>query len=85
MTIPHGGYIVGLTNGLPKLENLTCSFEFLLEAIPNLLGMVLDRKLSNHRHELKVDYCPMLFRVFHFWFLDEDFSKLVEDSWRSDG
>nr|GEY22070.1 RNA-directed DNA polymerase, eukaryota, reverse transcriptase zinc-binding domain protein [Tanacetum cinerariifolium] len=32
--------------------------------------------------EVKYDYGPIPFRIFHYWFEVDDFDKLVEDTWK---
>ncbi|GKE61863.1 RNA-directed DNA polymerase, eukaryota, partial [Tanacetum coccineum] len=35
--------------------------------------------------ESHVDYGPTLFRLFHSWLLEDDFTYVIEDSWNDDG
>ncbi|GJQ90373.1 RNA-directed DNA polymerase, eukaryota [Tanacetum coccineum] len=55
-----------------------------LEEVP-LGAVTLDRYLSDHWPillcESKIDYGPIPFWFFHYWFEVEGFDKLVEDSW----
>nr|GEZ09505.1 RNA-directed DNA polymerase, eukaryota, reverse transcriptase zinc-binding domain protein [Tanacetum cinerariifolium] len=35
--------------------------------------------------EAHVDYGPTLFRLYHSWFLEDDFHSVIVDSWNNDG
>nr|GEV35355.1 hypothetical protein [Tanacetum cinerariifolium] len=35
--------------------------------------------------ETHVDYAPTLFRLYHSWFMEDDFHSVIEDSWNNDG
>nr|GEZ80395.1 RNA-directed DNA polymerase, eukaryota [Tanacetum cinerariifolium] len=51
-------------------------------------GLILDRNISDHRpillKDVHVDYGPYPFRLFHSWFLEDDFTSVVESSWNTD-
>nr|GEW77972.1 RNA-directed DNA polymerase, eukaryota [Tanacetum cinerariifolium] len=61
----------------------------MLDLFPNLTGLILHRHLSDHRpillKETHVDYGPTPFRLYHSWFLEDDFDFGIEDSWNNDG
>nr|GEZ76799.1 RNA-directed DNA polymerase, eukaryota [Tanacetum cinerariifolium] len=61
----------------------------MLDLFPNLTGLILHRHLSDHRpillKETHVDYGPTPFRLYHSWFLEDDFHSVIEDSWNNDG
>ncbi|GJU39538.1 RNA-directed DNA polymerase, eukaryota [Tanacetum coccineum] len=52
---------------------------------PNISAITLDRYLSDHRpillREACFDYCPIPFRLYHYWFEWEGFDKFVEETW----
>ncbi|GJU56972.1 hypothetical protein Tco_1234738 [Tanacetum coccineum] len=56
-----------------------------MESCPNISAITLDRYLSDHKpillREVYVDYGPVPFRFYHYWFELEGFQKLVEDAW----
>nr|GEV78254.1 RNA-directed DNA polymerase, eukaryota [Tanacetum cinerariifolium] len=51
-------------------------------------GLILHHHLSDHRpillKENHVDYGPTPFRLYHSWFLEDDFHSVIEDSWNND-
>ncbi|GJS87123.1 RNA-directed DNA polymerase, eukaryota, reverse transcriptase zinc-binding domain protein [Tanacetum coccineum] len=57
----------------------------LLGSCPNISAIALDRFLSDHRpillREVCLDYGPIPFRFYHYWFDWENFDKFVLDSW----
>nr|GEX17760.1 RNA-directed DNA polymerase, eukaryota [Tanacetum cinerariifolium] len=59
--------------------------ETLLNKRPNISAVSLDRLMSGHRpillREVYVDYGPIPFKCFHYWFDIDGFSKIVEDGW----
>ncbi|GJT19889.1 RNA-directed DNA polymerase, eukaryota, reverse transcriptase zinc-binding domain protein [Tanacetum coccineum] len=59
--------------------------EGLMESCLNISAITLDRYLSDHRpillREVYVDYGPVPFRFFHYWFELEGFHKFVENAW----
>ncbi|GJZ30990.1 RNA-directed DNA polymerase, eukaryota [Tanacetum coccineum] len=71
---------------MSKLDRFLISKD-LLYLFPHLLGLCLDRHLSDHRpiimFESKLDYGPIPFRMFHSWFKMEGFGKFVKDTWDS--
>ncbi|GJT49753.1 RNA-directed DNA polymerase, eukaryota [Tanacetum coccineum] len=88
--LPLGGYSYTWAHKsaskTSKLDRFLISKD-LLYLFPHLLGLCLDRHLSDHRpiimFELKLDYCPIPFCMFHYWFKMKGFDKLVEDTWNS--
>ncbi|GJQ89100.1 RNA-directed DNA polymerase, eukaryota, reverse transcriptase zinc-binding domain protein [Tanacetum coccineum] len=68
-----------------KLDRFLIS-ESLMSSCPNILAILLDRYLSDHRpillREMQFDYGPISFRFFHYWFEIEGFDKFVEDTWK---
>nr|GFA26916.1 RNA-directed DNA polymerase, eukaryota [Tanacetum cinerariifolium] len=73
---------------MSKLDRFLVS-QGMLDLFPNLTGLILHRHLSDHRpillKETHVDYGPTLFRLYHSWFLKDDFYSVIEDSWNNDG
>ena len=73
---------------MSKIDRFLVS-EGLLERFPHLSGMILTRHLSDHRplllHEVVTDYGPTPFRIFNSWFLEDDFTEVVEYVWKNDG
>nr|GEW98551.1 RNA-directed DNA polymerase, eukaryota, reverse transcriptase zinc-binding domain protein [Tanacetum cinerariifolium] len=61
----------------------------MLDLFPNLTRFILHRHLYDHRpillKETHVDYGPTPFRLYHTWFLEDDFHSVIEDSWNNDG
>nr|GFB69710.1 RNA-directed DNA polymerase, eukaryota, reverse transcriptase zinc-binding domain protein [Tanacetum cinerariifolium] len=61
----------------------------MLDLFPNLTGLILHRHLSDHRpillKETHVDYGPTHFRLYHSWFLEDDFHSVIVYSWNNDG
>lgn len=59
----------------------------LFGSFPHLSGMVLEKKISDHRpilfSEHIVDYGPYSFRLFHSSFNVDGFDVVVRDSWNS--
>nr|GEW92491.1 RNA-directed DNA polymerase, eukaryota, reverse transcriptase zinc-binding domain protein [Tanacetum cinerariifolium] len=43
------------------------------------------KKLCHSNQETHVDYGPTHFRLYHSWFLEDDFHYVIEDSWNNDG
>ncbi|GJY84363.1 RNA-directed DNA polymerase, eukaryota [Tanacetum coccineum] len=72
---------------MSKLDRFLVS-NGILNLFSNLSGLILHRHISDHRpillKESHVDYGPTPFRLFHSWFLDQDFSSVVEYSWNND-
>nr|GEZ27307.1 RNA-directed DNA polymerase, eukaryota [Tanacetum cinerariifolium] len=56
-----------------------------LDLFSNISGLILHRNISDHSpillKESLVDYSPTPFRLFHSWFLEDDFISVVQDSW----
>ncbi|GJY28670.1 RNA-directed DNA polymerase, eukaryota [Tanacetum coccineum] len=69
---------------MSKLDRFLIS-EGLLELCPNISAITLDRYLSDHRpillREILVDYGPVPFWFYHYWFELDGFHKFVEDVW----
>nr|GEU49601.1 RNA-directed DNA polymerase, eukaryota [Tanacetum cinerariifolium] len=72
------------TNKMSKLDRFLVS-KNLLNTCPNISVVTLYRYLSDHRpillRETYVDYGPIPFKVYHYWFDIEGFNKIVEDAW----
>ncbi|GJQ94394.1 RNA-directed DNA polymerase, eukaryota [Tanacetum coccineum] len=87
--IPLGGYSFTWTHKsaskMSKLDRFLVT-EGLLINFPNLLGLCLDRHLSDHRPilmcEAKLDYGPTPFCMFHSWFSMEGFDSFVTEKWK---
>ncbi|GJS90826.1 RNA-directed DNA polymerase, eukaryota [Tanacetum coccineum] len=81
--LPLEGYSFTLSHKsaskMSKLDRFLIS-EGLLTSFPSLSALCLDRHLSVHRpilmRELKVDYGPTPFRLFHSWFYKKGFDKM---------
>ncbi|GJY20523.1 RNA-directed DNA polymerase, eukaryota [Tanacetum coccineum] len=90
--IPLGGYSFTWSDKhaskMSKLDRFLVS-QGMLDLFPNLTGLILHRHLSDHRpillKETHVDYGPTPFRLYHSWFLEDDFHSVIEDSWNNDG
>nr|GFB04850.1 RNA-directed DNA polymerase, eukaryota [Tanacetum cinerariifolium] len=71
---------------MSKLDRFLVS-QGMLDLFPNLTGLILHRHLSDHRpillKETHVDYGPTPFRLYHSWFLKDDFHSVIEDSWNN--
>nr|GEX85853.1 RNA-directed DNA polymerase, eukaryota, reverse transcriptase zinc-binding domain protein [Tanacetum cinerariifolium] len=88
--VPLGGYSFTRSNKhaskMGKLYRFLIS-EGLFELFLNLSGSILHRHLSDHKliflRETYMDYSPTPFRLFHSWFLENDFVSVVEDSWNN--
>ncbi|GJZ65153.1 RNA-directed DNA polymerase, eukaryota [Tanacetum coccineum] len=69
---------------MSKLDRFLIS-NGLMGSCPNISAITLDRYLSDHRpillREVCLDYGPIPFRFFHYWFEWEGFDKFVEDTW----
>nr|GEX76808.1 RNA-directed DNA polymerase, eukaryota [Tanacetum cinerariifolium] len=86
--IPLGGYPFTWSdkyaNKISKLDRFLVSQGF-LDLFLNISGLILHRNISDHRpillKESLVDYCPTPFRLFHSWFLEDDFLSVVQDYW----
>nr|GEW57794.1 RNA-directed DNA polymerase, eukaryota [Tanacetum cinerariifolium] len=89
--IPLGGYSFTWSNKheskMSKLDWFLVS-QGMLDLFPNLTGLILHRHLSDHRpillKETHVDYGPTSFRLYHSWFLEDDFHSVIENSWNND-
>nr|GEX48344.1 RNA-directed DNA polymerase, eukaryota [Tanacetum cinerariifolium] len=73
---------------MSKLDQFLVS-QGMLDLFPNLIGLILHRHLFDHRpillKETRVDYGHTPFRLYHSWFLKDDFHSVIEDSWNNDG
>nr|GFB26174.1 RNA-directed DNA polymerase, eukaryota [Tanacetum cinerariifolium] len=71
-------------NKMSKLDRFLIS-NGLLGSCPNISAIALDRFLLDHRpillREVCLDYGPIPFQFYHYWFDWEDFDKFVLDSW----
>nr|GEV35789.1 RNA-directed DNA polymerase, eukaryota [Tanacetum cinerariifolium] len=76
------------TSKMSKLDRFLVS-QGMLDLFPNLTGLILHHHLSDHRpillKETHVNYGPTPFRLYHSWFLEDDFHSVIEDSWNNDG
>ncbi|GKB17966.1 RNA-directed DNA polymerase, eukaryota [Tanacetum coccineum] len=90
--IPLGGYSFTWSDKyaskMSKLDRFLVS-QGTLDLFPNLTGLILHRNISDHRlillKEAHVDYGPTPFRLYHSWFLEDDFQAVIVDSWNNDG
>ncbi|PWA36133.1 peptide chain release factor APG3, chloroplastic [Artemisia annua] len=90
--IPLGGYSFTWSDKhaskMSKLDRFLVS-QGILDLFPNLTGLILHRHISDHRpillKETFVDYGPTPFRLYHSWFLEDDFHSVIVDSWNNDG
>ncbi|GJU04032.1 RNA-directed DNA polymerase, eukaryota [Tanacetum coccineum] len=90
--IPLGGYSFTWSdkyvNKMSKLDHFLVS-QGILDLFLNLSGLILHRNISDHGpillKESHVDYGPTPFRLFHSWFLEDDFTSVIEDSWNNNG
>ncbi|GJX99377.1 RNA-directed DNA polymerase, eukaryota [Tanacetum coccineum] len=88
--VPLGGYSFTWSNKhaskMSKLDRFLIS-EGLFDLFLNLSGLILHRHLSDHKpiflRESYMDYGPTPFRLFHSWFLENDFVSVVEDAWNN--
>nr|GEW62838.1 RNA-directed DNA polymerase, eukaryota [Tanacetum cinerariifolium] len=78
--IPLGGYSFTWSEKYAtKMSKLDCFLvsQGFLDLFPNIFGLILYRNISDHRpillKESQVDYGPTPFRLFHSWFLEDDF------------
>ncbi|GJY96199.1 RNA-directed DNA polymerase, eukaryota, reverse transcriptase zinc-binding domain protein [Tanacetum coccineum] len=76
------------TSKMSKLDRFLIS-EGLIEARLNISAISLDRYLSDHRpillREFYVDYGPVPFRFYHYWYELEGFDSFVEEVWKEQG
>ncbi|GJV48253.1 RNA-directed DNA polymerase, eukaryota [Tanacetum coccineum] len=90
--VPLGGYsftwLDKHASKISKLDRFLLS-DGLLDLFPNLSDLIFHRHISDHKpiilKESHMDYGPTPFRLFHSWFLEQDFAYVVEDSWNNDG
>ncbi|GKC28240.1 RNA-directed DNA polymerase, eukaryota [Tanacetum coccineum] len=89
--IPLGGYSFTWSDKyaskMSKLDRFLVS-QGTLDLFPNLTGLILHCNISDHRpillKEAQVDYGPTPFRLYHSWFLEDDFQAVIVDSWNND-
>ncbi|GJT71104.1 hypothetical protein Tco_1030390 [Tanacetum coccineum] len=89
---PFGGYsftwLDKHASKISKLDRFLLS-DGLLDLFPNLSDLIFHRHIFDHKpiilKESHMDYGPTPFRLFHSWFLEQDFAYVVEDSWNNDG
>ncbi|GJY70046.1 RNA-directed DNA polymerase, eukaryota [Tanacetum coccineum] len=71
---------------MSKLDRFLVS-EGILSAFPSSTVVCLDRHLSDHRpillKEMRIDFGPSPFRIYHSWFKRDDFDFMVEQAWSS--
>nr|GEY67094.1 hypothetical protein [Tanacetum cinerariifolium] len=72
-----------------KSADINSLGEGFLDLFPNISGLILHRNVSDHRpillQEFTADYGPTLFRLYHSWFLEEDFCVVLQETWNMDG
>nr|GEZ48051.1 hypothetical protein [Tanacetum cinerariifolium] len=91
LSFESGGYSFTWSNKhaskMSKLDRFLVS-QGMLDLFPNLTGLILQCHLSDHRpillKETHVDYGPTPFRLYHSWFLEDNFHSVIEDSWNND-
>ncbi|GKE53694.1 RNA-directed DNA polymerase, eukaryota, partial [Tanacetum coccineum] len=73
-------------NKMSKLDRFLVS-DGVISLFPSITAVCLDRHLSDHRPillcEVKLDYGPIPFRLYHSWFGYVGFDDMVEQTWRS--
>ncbi|GJZ71170.1 retrotransposon protein, putative, ty1-copia subclass, partial [Tanacetum coccineum] len=71
---------------MSKLDRFLVS-EGILSAFPSSTVVCLDRHLSDHRpillKEMRTDFGPSPFRIYHSWFKRDGFDFMVEQAWSS--
>ncbi|GJS03117.1 putative RNA-directed DNA polymerase, eukaryota, reverse transcriptase zinc-binding domain protein [Tanacetum coccineum] len=71
---------------MSKLDRFLVS-EGILSAFPSSTVVCLDRHLSDHRpillKEMRTDFGPSPFRIYHSWFKRDGFDFMVEQAWAS--
>ncbi|GJU69615.1 retrovirus-related pol polyprotein from transposon TNT 1-94 [Tanacetum coccineum] len=89
--IPLGGYtytwVHKEADKMSKLDQFLV-LDSVLATFPSLTRVILDKHLSDHQpiflHELQVDYGPVPFRLYHYWFLIKGFDSFVKQEWKED-
>ncbi|GKE52618.1 RNA-directed DNA polymerase, eukaryota, partial [Tanacetum coccineum] len=70
---------------MSKLDRFLIS-DSLMNTCPNINAISLERLHSDHRpillRESHLDYGPIPFKIFHYWFDMDGFNKTVEDAWK---
>ncbi|GJS65703.1 RNA-directed DNA polymerase, eukaryota [Tanacetum coccineum] len=70
---------------MSKLDRFLIS-EGMLGSCLNISAITLDRLLSDHRpillREVCLDYGPIPFRFYHYWFELEGFDNFIKETWR---
>ncbi|GJY80161.1 RNA-directed DNA polymerase, eukaryota [Tanacetum coccineum] len=73
-------------NKMSKLDRFLVS-EGVISLFPSITALCLDRHLSDHRpillHEVRLDFGPVPFRLYHSWFGLAGFDEMVTQSWNS--
>nr|GEX20869.1 RNA-directed DNA polymerase, eukaryota, reverse transcriptase zinc-binding domain protein [Tanacetum cinerariifolium] len=90
--VPLGGYSYTWSdkhaNKMSKLDRFLVSQGF-LDLFLNISALILHRNVSDHRpillKEFMADYGPTLFRLYHSWFLKEDFCVVLQETWNIEG
>ena len=71
-----------------KLDRFLISEGF-ADSFPHVSGIVLEKKIPDHRPilltEQVVDYGPVSFRLFHSWMGTVGFDEVVREAWSSQG
>nr|GEY59169.1 RNA-directed DNA polymerase, eukaryota, reverse transcriptase zinc-binding domain protein [Tanacetum cinerariifolium] len=86
--LPMGGrsftWMNKVGSKMSKLDRFLIS-DNVNQDIPNLQVMALDRRWSDHNlillHSKNFDFGPTPFKIFHSWFDQIDFEKVVKDKW----
>nr|GEW53090.1 RNA-directed DNA polymerase, eukaryota [Tanacetum cinerariifolium] len=73
-------------NKMSKLDRFLVS-DGVISLFPSITALCLDRHLSDHRPitltEVKLDFGPVPFRLYHSWFSYVGFDDMVEQTWCS--
>nr|GEY36688.1 RNA-directed DNA polymerase, eukaryota, reverse transcriptase zinc-binding domain protein [Tanacetum cinerariifolium] len=90
--VKNGGYcFTWLDKHASKMSKLYWFLvsDGLSDLFPNFSGLILHLHISDHKSiifkESHMDYGPTPFCLFCSWFLEQDFTSFVEDSWNNDG
>nr|GEV37409.1 RNA-directed DNA polymerase, eukaryota [Tanacetum cinerariifolium] len=71
---------------ISKLDRFLVS-DGVISLFPSITALCLDRHLSDHRpiilSEVKLDFGPVPFCLYHSWFSYVGFNDMVEQTWRS--
>nr|GEV41620.1 RNA-directed DNA polymerase, eukaryota [Tanacetum cinerariifolium] len=70
---------------MSKLDRFLIS-KSLVNTCSNINAITLERYFSDHRpillREAYIDYGPIPFKIFHYWFEMDGFNKMVEGAWK---